>query len=477
MSEERPKNPRRRWLQFGLRTILLVIFVVAVALAWLTRPETLEEVVAGGALRIERQVIRDGEDLVLNHGRWRLFDADDGPLATGVYSRGEASGTWTILDAASETALRGECRRGKREGLWTAFHPDGTKQYEVTFAAGLPQGPAAGWWPDGSPRWQGAFRDGEREGAWSYWDEAGTLRAQGQYVAGREEGPWRSWDAAGNELPAETYVAGRVVPPDAATILAHWKERLVGDDAAARAEAAWALARIGPPALPALKEVATEGDAAARATAAEVLGTIRPVSPGAVSVLAAALRDDDSAVVRSAAEALRRMGPAAEGALAELRRRVSGETDESLLEELLAATASIAPGDAESIRRLLLLVPPHGFDVDPAGRFAIGEDSAFYVSHSELAPALANAARDADTAVALAAVNALGRMGGSEAVQSALLSALRDPRAEVRLTALQALSTSAALYDTEVMAAIEAVANSDPDSIVRGEAKDALKHP
>lgn len=392
----RQKKPRRRWLQFSVRSALLAILAVALLMAWLTRPETLVEPLPGGVGRIERQVVRDEKDQPRNHGRWRLFDADGRMLVDGAY------------------------RGSKPHGRWTYYH-------------------AAGEW----------------------------------FVA---EAPTMWPDEEGSEPPAEADPAGVRVPADAEAIVARWIGRLRASSAAERAEAAWALARIGPPAVLQVAALLTDGDPLVRRAAAETLAAIGPPAAGSIAALTAAVADEDAAAALAAVEALGRIGPAAKDALPAILRRAPQAADDDEREIFLAAQASIDPADPAAIRELLLLRPANGSDILPqpvsAGSSLYWPN--VYAQRPALIPALATALRDGDLRVARLAVRALVVLRCDDpAAADGLCAALRDPREEVRLEMIASLDNIYGPLGDVLLEALTAAAAKDESAEVRAAAMEA----
>jgi hypothetical protein len=90
---------------------------------------------------------------------------------------------------------------------------------------------------------------------------------------------------------------------------------LMSSNPGVRDECIQSLADIGSPAVPALIESLSSGNALIRQGAASALGQIHPVSDGTVSALVGALRDRDEEVSQQAASALAVLGAAASSAV------------------------------------------------------------------------------------------------------------------------------------------------------------------
>ncbi len=147
-----PARSRRRWWQYGLRSLLLFILVAALVAKYLSRPEVLEEAEPHGAHRVVRQVIRDRDGNPVNHGTWIMFDPAGDRLVEGAYRNGQPHGSWTYWHESRDAwptprrrSMEGRYQRGKREGTWTTWYPTGQKRWEMVYSAGEPIGIARHW--------------------------------------------------------------------------------------------------------------------------------------------------------------------------------------------------------------------------------------------------------------------------------------------------------------------------------------------
>jgi hypothetical protein len=147
-----------RWfVQFNLRTLLLLVTAAAVGCWWFLQPRTREELLGGTPLRMKRQVrvvkyeepkasdiYRPAEVIqergerfqIVNDGRWRLYDPRGNLLVDGFYKVDQPHGKWTIYHANGRKAAEGMLSEGRKVGLWRTWDEEGQVIGEVDYAEG-----------------------------------------------------------------------------------------------------------------------------------------------------------------------------------------------------------------------------------------------------------------------------------------------------------------------------------------------------
>ncbi|MCE9524661.1 MAG: HEAT repeat domain-containing protein [Planctomycetales bacterium] len=296
-------GPRPKWrfriFQFSIRTMFLVTAAVAVFCNWYFQPQRRDEELAGGMLKLRRQVkveIREKplagkaiggplpgtvkEPVYINHGFWSLLDKDDNLLARGEYANDVPTGWWTIWHVSGKKAAEGRMKNGAKSGVWKTWYEDGSQQSVVTYADSVPagksgdanppgsvrpvrhskfplemsayprEGVAKAWYPDGQLKFTGSYKDDKEEGPWQIFDEVGKLTASGSYLRGQRHGEWKLVDAAGKETTVE-FTRGRETG-ELQSLLATLTKGLQSENPGDRLRAAYDLAELGEDGLPAL---------------------------------------------------------------------------------------------------------------------------------------------------------------------------------------------------------------------------------
>jgi HEAT repeat protein len=236
-----------------------------------------------------------------------------------------------------------------------------------------------------------------------------------------------------------------------------------------RYEAQGVLARIGPPALPALENALKGKDMALRLEAARTLQRMGPKAKPAVPALLEAFKDDNTDLRLTALWALQSIGPDARSAIPALSDALKGddkrirETICSTLGKVSADTKDATPAltralqDKEASVRLAAARSLRSVDADTeeaiAGLIGAVADPAQPVRESAIlslgrlgprarsaVPALTRALQDKGDTVRVQALNTLGAIGPeAKSAVPAIRDALTDKNASVRQCATRAL--------------------------------------
>jgi hypothetical protein len=157
-------QPRRRgwrwFLQFNLRTLLLLVTAAAIGCWWFLQPQTREEQLGGmwltplvmkrqvrvvkyelpkptGISRPAEVIVERGERFqIVNDGRWRLYDPKGNLLVDGFYKSDRPQGKWTIYHANGRKAAEGKMKDGRKVGLWKTWDEEGRVIGEAAYAEG-----------------------------------------------------------------------------------------------------------------------------------------------------------------------------------------------------------------------------------------------------------------------------------------------------------------------------------------------------
>lgn len=260
--------------------------------------------------------------------------------------------------------------------------------------------------------------------------------------------------------------------------------------------ATYALSRIGPAAVPALRAALRDGDPHTRTYAAEALGKIGPAARDAAADLADRLADKGSSSATYAAIALQRIGPAAEPAIPSLVRAVRMSDSHDVREHSAAALSAIGPPATLALVDLLS-------DADGRVRFTVANAWRVEPTDHVARAALERAAGDDDAYVRKAATESLAyvkslalavdasrtgpddgrchairelarRWPRSRAAEDTLVTLLENPSsADTTAAAAEALGALAG-HSSPARAALTGAVNHNPDDAVRAAARKAL---
>jgi len=215
---------------------------------------------------------------------------------------------------------------------------------------------------------------------------------------------------------------------------------------------AWGLRRIGPPAIPLLREALRSGEKPTRAGAACVLGFIGEAAGAAEADLLLALEDVDPEVRSRAAEALGEIGRP-------LNRRLLGALgDKDVMVRVRAASAVAERGEKE--RAVAVLIAALADGDREVQHQAVNR---LVDLGSPAARKLADALGSGGAQTRLWAARILGRLGSAASGELAsLLRALEDENADVREAAAFALCRLDLRTDKIVPPLVQALGRKAP---------------
>jgi HEAT repeat protein len=234
--------------------------------------------------------------------------------------------------------------------------------------------------------------------------------------------------------------------------------------------AAVSLIQIGKPAIPNVLKLLKDKDWVMRYHAALILGGMEGNAAGAVPQLTASLSDRDPDVRAEIAWALGKIGPNAKPALPLLNKRMR---DKAPLVQVRAAVAirQIDRKDSKALGVLVALLKHADADVRSKAVIGLGE-----VGHNEKAVVLAlgNAAiEEDDEYVQTLVIWELGSSSENEWAAPILISGLKNRKASIRQRAAKALR--AIRHVPRVVPAL-IMALEDPDADVRVHAAESLAY-
>lgn len=127
--------------------------------------EVVREFWSDGSPRLYREVVRDTEGTVRNHGRFELWFENGNVEYRGFYEKGQL------------------------HGLETAWHRNGQKWTEQQYEHGVRHGYRRNWDVEGRLRGEEYYENGRPHGVWTLWKDDGTVKWQCRYQHGQTAAP------------------------------------------------------------------------------------------------------------------------------------------------------------------------------------------------------------------------------------------------------------------------------------------------
>jgi hypothetical protein len=281
----------RRWFQFSLRTLLLLMTASAIACAWWLRPVPQKIPLADGVLiRLEQTRSSADDSDSPTYVQWELHTTEGQRIARGVERDEVLHGRLFLYHADGRRAIEGFCDQREPVGIWRSWSPDGKLLSEwKRETAAPPTAPIStlrAWWPDGSLRMEGRLRGGREHGEWTSYASDSQPVATGSYAAGQRHGWWTLTDpSTGGEQ--RIYYARGLPIPDVQSHVDRLTAGIRSDNPAVRISAILALGRLGPIGAGPLSDVLDHAD---EDTSVLVLRTLGGMGDDAVAALPAIRR-------------------------------------------------------------------------------------------------------------------------------------------------------------------------------------------
>ena len=264
-------------------------------------------------------------------------------------------------------------------------------------------------------------------------------------------------------------------------------------DFSRRMDAAWALSRIGAPAVPALAKLAGDKDDMTRSAAVYALGaigkdaapaivelakvlsgkitTIHPVAAdalvkiggSAVAEVQKVLNDKDPDARKRALRILGRIGPSASPAVLEISRLAKDDPDKEAKLVAVQVLGEIGPGAASAI-------PVLKASLEDRSLRDAAQSSLVRIGGVSVGP-FTEGLKSSEPEVRLAAAKALRELGEkAEAAVPALIASIKDPDRDVRTQAVFALGR----IGPKAKAAVPALVDALEDEPLQGAISSAL---
>ena len=162
--------------------------------------EIIRERYPNGKVRIERGVRQDELQNYLNHGPWKMWDAEGRLVMEGTYRDGRPEGAWTRWYRTQDAELFGHSpftlfegpyvshatfREGQLHGHWIITDQNERKICDWNFSNGRRDGKSLWWYPNGNKLREINYADGQVHGELLEWDEGAKPVTRVEYQEGR----------------------------------------------------------------------------------------------------------------------------------------------------------------------------------------------------------------------------------------------------------------------------------------------------
>ena len=148
-----------------MRTSLIIITVLLASLFMAGSPvfaqaALVEEHWPNGQLRLRKNVLRQEDGTIVDHGRFERWHDNGNSEYEAVFVLGRKEGTTVRYHRNGQMATRQEYRNGQRHGGSISWDGTGVKVKEENWAEGEPHGT---WtiWQDGKVKWSNTFNHGK----------------------------------------------------------------------------------------------------------------------------------------------------------------------------------------------------------------------------------------------------------------------------------------------------------------------------
>jgi len=178
-------SSRRRWLQFRIRSLLVIVTVASLALWYWQRPFQQEVVISErGRLPLPAETERlrywnrSSNNPFFDDNPFVIYDTANPDVVTGYHCR------------EVRTVLRVGWGQVLQDGLTLLYDRGGRQLGEEHWRQGRRHG--AYWLKDaaGDPLIRGLFANGAADGVWTFWDTGGCRATEQIFTAGRRSGTW-----------------------------------------------------------------------------------------------------------------------------------------------------------------------------------------------------------------------------------------------------------------------------------------------
>jgi uncharacterized protein len=188
--------------------------------------EIIRERYPNQTVKIEREVTQDSNGNYVNHGSWKMWDAQGTLVVEGQYQNGERIGVWNrwyrsadveLLKTAPYSSFRGpyisqaSFDLGQLNGKWIIFDSHQHRISEWEFVDGQRHGNFTWWYPNGMKMRECQYEGGEMHGKLMEWAPNARLVSQATYEHGRKLGSRTEKHRSGGNKNEGSYLFAREV--------------------------------------------------------------------------------------------------------------------------------------------------------------------------------------------------------------------------------------------------------------------------
>lgn len=163
-----------------------------------------------------REVYRNAEGEVVNHGQYTYWFPNGNKSYEVVYKDGKRNGKQTNYHFTGGKSSEQTFVDGKIEGKEPWWDENGKLYREYEYKLDTPHGTWV-WWYDkegkGTKTAEATWKEGLKDGPYRWWHDNGQLGVEGVYKENKQQGTWKYWDRDGKLTETREYKDGELAKP------------------------------------------------------------------------------------------------------------------------------------------------------------------------------------------------------------------------------------------------------------------------